>query len=767
MVGGRVAALVAALVALALATSATAGGPGMTIGAVEDAAKWGDPVAKMDLARQAGFKAVRMTMQWSSGMTAPSAGELQNTRSAADAARLAGIEPIVAIYNTGSSSTPADDASRAQFVQFATAVVSGLPSVQRFVVGNEPNLNRYWMPQFNADGTDAATPAYLALLAACYDAIKGARPDAIVLGGALSPRGEDSPTSTRPTHSPTVFIQDLGTAYRASGRAAPIMDVWDQHVYEDYSAMPPSFEHPNSKTIAVSDYGKLVSLLGQAFDGTAQAGSTLPIFYGEYGVESLVPAAKASLYAGTEPTATKAVDEATQAALYEEAFKVAYCQPNVVGLMLFHVSDESALSAWQSGPFYADDTPKSSLGRIRDAAAASRAGTLTSCPDTTAPTVAVTSPANGASVRGTVTLTATAGDDVGVGKVEWLVNGAVLAGKAVAPYTFDWSSGASGPVTITARALDAARNAATSTVTVTVDNTPPETTLTATPAGVSSETATFQFVASETGATFECSLDGGAYAPCLSPKTYTGLVPGAHMFSVRSVDAVGNADATPASYSWTVVDTTPPETTITAGPSGTMTSINASFEFTASEAATFDCVLDGAASATCTSPQSYSGLGNGTHTFSVAAKDAAGNVDPTPATRTWTISQAPPNDLFASAQVVSGPSGSVTGTNTSATKEPGEPTHAGNAGGRSVWYRWTCPSTRAVTFETVGSSFNTLLAVYRGTSVSALARVASNDDIGSGVYQSRIKFTGYAGVTYLFAVDGHNGATGSLKLAWH
>src|SRR5919204_4468910 len=366
MVRGGLGALSAASLALMLAPAAGAGGPGMTIGAVEDAAKWGQPVAKMNLARQAGFAAVRMTMQWSSGTTVPSAAELQNTRAAADAARNVGIEPIIAIYNTGSASTPADDASRAQFAQFAAAVASGLPSVRRFVVGNEPNLNRYWMPQFNADGSDAAAPAYEALLALSYDAIKAARPDAVVLGGALSSRGEDSATSTRPTHSPTAFIRDLGAAYRASGRSTPIMDAFDQHVYEDYSAMPPSFEHPNSTTIAVSDYGKLVSLLGQAFDGTAQSGSTLPIFYGEYGVESVIPDAKAGIYTGTEPTSTRAVDEPTQAALYEEAFKVAYCQPNVVGMMVFHVSDESALSGWQSGPYYTDDTAKSSLPRIRD-----------------------------------------------------------------------------------------------------------------------------------------------------------------------------------------------------------------------------------------------------------------------------------------------------------------------------------------------------------------------------------------------------------------
>ena len=763
---GVVAAVAAGVATLMLVSAASAGGSSMTIGAVEDAAKWSDPVAKMNLARNAGFAAVRMTMQWSSDQTAPSAGELQNTRSAADAARAAGIEPIVAIYNTGSAATPADDASRGQFAQFATAVVTGLPSVERFVVGNEPNLNRYWMPQFNADGSDAAAPAYEALLAATYDAIKSARPSAIVLGGALSPRGEDSPTSTRPTHSPTTFIQDLGAAYRASGRTNPIMDVFDQHVYEDYSAMPPSFEHPNSKTIAVSDYGKLVSLLGQAFDGTAQAGSTLPIFYGEYGVESVIPAAKSSVYAGTEPAATKPVDEATQAALYREAFKVAYCQPNVVGMLVFHVTDESALSAWQSGPYYADDTAKSALAGIRDAAAAARSGTLTTCPDTTAPTVTLTAPQDGTVVHGAVTLTATAADDVGVGKVEWIVNGVVLAGKAVSPYSFDWSSGGSGPVTITARAVDAGRNTATSSVTVTVDNTPPDTTLTATPAGIAPETGTFEFAASEPDATFECSLDGAAFAACSSPTTYASLTAGSHTFSVRAIDAVGNADATPASYTWTVVDTTPPETAITDGPSGTVSSTDASFSFAATETATFACSLDGADFAACTSPQAYAGLAAGTHTFAVRATDGAGNTDPSPATRTWTVSLAPANDLFANAQTLVGTTGSITGTNVGATREAGEPTHAGVPGGRSVWYWWRAPATGTVTIETVGSNFDTVLAAYRGSAVSALTRVAANDDIGSGVYQSRLRFTAYAGTTYQLAVDGWSGASGSIRLAW-
>src|SRR5207248_205034 len=90
--------------------------------------------------------------------------------------------------------------------------------------------------------------------------------------------------------------------------------------------------------------------------------------------------------------------------------------------------------------------------------------------------------------------------------------------------------------------------------------------------------------------------------------------------------------------STTSTDTIPPDTSITAGPSGTVTSDSATFSFTATEAgSSFQCRLDGAAFSQCTSPTSYSGLAGGSHTFDVRAIDPAGNVDPTPATRTWTV----------------------------------------------------------------------------------------------------------------------------------
>jgi hypothetical protein len=104
------------------------------------------------------------------------------------------------------------------------------------------------------------------------------------------------------------------------------------------------------------------------------------------------------------------------------------------------------------------------------------------------------------------------------------------------------------------------------------------------------------------------------------------------------------------------------------------------------------------------------------------------------------------------------------GTTVGATKETGEPSHAGNTGGKSIWYAWTPTVTATVTIDTIGSAFDTLLAVYTGSAVYALTAVASNDD-ASGV-QSRVSFTAVAGTTYRVAIDGFNGASGTVTLTW-
>jgi hypothetical protein len=342
----------------------------MQVGAAEDAAEAPSLAVaktKMDLARLAGLNAIRLTAQWRTGEKAPAPSVLASLQNAVGAADLDGITVYLSVYPTGSSVTPLTPQARADFTAFAVSLARSLPTVHRFIVGNEPNINRFWMPQFAVDGSDVAAPAYEALLAETYDALKTVSPTATVLGGALSPRGADSIVSRK--HSPTAFIADLGRAYRASGRMRPIMDAFALHPYEDNSSVPPSFAHPRSTTISIADYPKLVALLGKAFDGTAQPGATLPIVYDEFGVQSQIPTTKARLYEGAEPPATRAVAEDTQAEYYAEALALAACQPTVTAMMIFHVSDESKLDRWQSGLYYADDTPKTSLPMVERAIA--------------------------------------------------------------------------------------------------------------------------------------------------------------------------------------------------------------------------------------------------------------------------------------------------------------------------------------------------------------------------------------------------------------
>jgi hypothetical protein len=438
--------VVAAALALAPAPAALAGRP-IGVGAVEDAAIWQNPEAQMDLAKLAGFNTVRMTAQWSNGMTVLPPGQVSRLQRAAMLASMRGITPIVSIYNVNGATAPNDPSAQAQFVEFAKSTVRELPWVSTFIVGNEANSSYYWQPQFDAEGNDAAASSYEQLLAATYDGIKQTRPSATVVGGALDSHGNDDPSARPQSHSPAAFINDVGAAFRASGRKAPIMDVLDEHIYGDTSASPPSMQHTGS-ILTEGDYARLVALLGKTFAGTAQKGSTLPILYGEYGIESAIPPAKASAYTGKESAVT--VDEATQGAYYAQALRLAQCQPNVIGLMIFHVVDESALGAWQSGPFYADGTPKSSLQTIHDAAVAAESGNAPACPDRTPPSVAL-STADG-------TVSAVASDNIGVGRVSLFVNGTLAGVRYVAPYAFTWRPSHPGRYTLVARAADASGN---------------------------------------------------------------------------------------------------------------------------------------------------------------------------------------------------------------------------------------------------------------------------------------------------------------------
>lgn len=175
--------------------------------------------------------------------------------------------------------------------------------------------------------------------------------------------------------------------------------------------------------------------------------------------------------------------------------------------------------------------------------------------------------------------------------------------------------------------------------------------ITAMPEATASTSASFDFVSPDAGDghSFQCSIDGGDFAPCMPPVVYTDLREGTHTFAVRVRDAVGNLDPSPATRTWRV-DVTAPNTEIADGPDGTVALTIASFAFSSNEAGTFQCSLDGAPFAACESPASFTGLAQGAHSFAVRAVDLAGHIDQSAASRTWSVDTVAPDIM-----IVSGP----------------------------------------------------------------------------------------------------------------
>jgi Carboxypeptidase regulatory-like domain len=277
--------------------------------------------------------------------------------------------------------------------------------------------------------------------------------------------------------------------------------------------------------------------------------------------------------------------------------------------------------------------------------------------DTRAPDTTVDSgPAEGSTITSASATFEFAGDPAGdTAKMQCKVDAAAYA-DCTSPATFN--SLAEGSHTVLFRAEDAAGNQdaspASRTFTVAVpvtvpDTTAPDTVIDSGPADgatIDSTTATFDFhgTAGDT-ARVQCQLDSRPYADCTSPATFNSLAEGSHTVLFRAEDAAGNQDQSPASRTFTVSitvpDTTAPNTAIDSGPAkgATIRSRSATFVFhgTAGDTTKVQCKLDAGAFAGCASPRTFTGLTNGSHTVSFRAIDAAGNVDTTPATRTFTV----------------------------------------------------------------------------------------------------------------------------------
>ncbi|HEV3378993.1 MAG TPA: right-handed parallel beta-helix repeat-containing protein, partial [Thermoleophilaceae bacterium] len=154
---------------------------------------------------------------------------------------------------------------------------------------------------------------------------------------------------------------------------------------------------------------------------------------------------------------------------------------------------------------------------------------------------------------------------------------------------------------------------------------------------------------------------------CASPIRMQYMLTGDHRFEVRAIDPTDNVDLTPAVYEWTVSatppgpDSTPPQTTISDGPSNPSTSRTATFRFRASDNSTpgpdlsYECRLDDAAYQPCDNPKMYENLELGEHTFRVRALDVQGNPDLSPASQTWTVQPEPPDNNPPETTIDGGP----------------------------------------------------------------------------------------------------------------
>jgi hypothetical protein len=250
--------------------------------------------------------------------------------------------------------------------------------VNDFVIGNEPNLGRFWFPTFKANGTIAAAATYEKALAASYDALKAVDANIDVIGLAVSSRGDDRPGSKRNTISPVRFIKAVGDAYRASRRTKPIMDNVALHPYP-FSNLDSPLKGAAWPNVSVSNLDRGQQAFWDGFHGTPQ-----PTF-AESGVRktrSAAPPVRWILdeagwqtdtrrlvgYIGHENTPT--ITEATQARYYRSVVQRYACDSRVAVLLFFHWIDEHDRDRFQTGLVRASNTIKPAAKAVENAISA-------------------------------------------------------------------------------------------------------------------------------------------------------------------------------------------------------------------------------------------------------------------------------------------------------------------------------------------------------------------------------------------------------------
>jgi len=390
----RLGCIVCCIVALATGAGTAAAAPGFFTGVVDyPEVLAGSGPALADL----GVGGARMWVEWNPEHTEPDAAAIASVE-AAVAALPPGARLLVSVGSSVSS--PQDPSSRDRYCGYLRALLDAVPSVRDIGIWNEPNKTAAWRPQFagtNPDDPSVAPAAYVALLARCWDVLHAFRPDVNVVAPSTSPSGNNRPHAvSNISHSPLRFIEEMGAAYRLSGRKKRIFDTVGHNAYGRDAAERPWRFHTDQTWISQGDWLRLMSAYAGAFGGTAQprpghcdAVGCVWIWYTEAGFQTEPVPAKAGAYSGTE-TAVVVPDDAggdsgppyaedapDRRAQIVDAIRLAACQPYVQAFFNYLVRDEAPLNRWQSGFLWADGTAKSSSMHAAAAIAQAGAGEVT------------------------------------------------------------------------------------------------------------------------------------------------------------------------------------------------------------------------------------------------------------------------------------------------------------------------------------------------------------------------------------------------------
>jgi hypothetical protein len=289
---------------------------------------------------------------------------------------------VIAVYNQALEA-PTDAESRDQYCTYVGRLLRRVPNLAAIVIWNEANSPRYWPATSGA-------PGYEALLARCWDVLHEIKSNVNVID------------STASHYDPARFIQELGAAYRASGRQRPIVDTFGHNPYPESASEAPWATHP-IPVIGEGDYAKLIAALTAAFEFTAQrvpSATWTRLWYLEDGFQTAVPWTLQPFYSGRENDqhvlpALALADSTSQSEQLVAAISLAYCQPAVGAFFNFELWDEHRLGGWQSGVLYANGVRKASFAAFEQVAALSSASAIDCSTVNGAPAPPSNSPTSG------------------------------------------------------------------------------------------------------------------------------------------------------------------------------------------------------------------------------------------------------------------------------------------------------------------------------------------------------------------------------------